>query len=104
MLEDGARIAQALDTALIGFLLEGRALEAPGLGPSHELSPYVERYGQEMERIGWTPKIFHDDYPVRSASRSSGSAPGVSTSSGTNSPRSTTSVCHHETDPALDRR
>jgi len=122
MLQDDPRIAQALDSALIGFLtavnqggqpqtspvwfirdgdtlvvynkadtprlgsiasnsqmafhlrgdsqgrgavlLEGRAVAAPDLGPSYELTVYVEKYQEEMERIGWTPKTFHDDYPV----------------------------------------
>lgn len=47
-----------------GLSLEGRAVEAPDLGPSHELPAYVEKYRGEMERIGWTPETFHDDYPV----------------------------------------
>ena len=36
----------------------------PTLGPSYELTAYVEKYEQKMERTGWTPETFHDDYPV----------------------------------------
>lgn len=46
------------------LLIEGRALEAPDLGPFYELPAYVEKYREDMERIGWTPKTFHDDHPV----------------------------------------
>lgn len=35
----------------------------PDLGPSYEQSAYIEKYQQEMERNGWTPETFHDDYP-----------------------------------------
>lgn len=46
------------------LLLEGTARRDPGLGPSYELARYVDKYEGAMERSGWTPRTFHDDYPV----------------------------------------
>lgn len=43
------------------LVLEGRA-EIGGLPPAADIPPYVEKYGREIERNGWTPETFSDMY------------------------------------------
>ena len=45
-------------------LMEGEARVEPGLPPAKDLPGYVEKYGGEIERLGWTPESFSDDYSV----------------------------------------
>lgn len=44
--------------------LEGTAVIDPGLPPAHELADYVAKYGDEISRLGWTPKSFSGEYSV----------------------------------------
>jgi len=41
--------------------LEGRA-RVENLPPAKDLPGYVSKYGKEIERFGWTPETFSDDY------------------------------------------
>ncbi|MGB8361828.1 MAG: pyridoxamine 5'-phosphate oxidase family protein, partial [Acidimicrobiia bacterium] len=45
-------------------LIEGEARVEPDLPPAKDLPGYVDKYGGEIERLGWTPQSFSDDYSV----------------------------------------
>lgn len=45
-------------------LIEGEARVEPDLPPAKDLPGYVDKYGGEIERLGWTPESFSDDYSV----------------------------------------
>lgn len=44
-------------------LLEGRAV-TEDLPAARDFPGYVDKYGVEIERLGWTPESFSDDYSV----------------------------------------
>ena len=44
-------------------LVEATATVAD-LGPASALPGYVDKYGREIERLGWTPETFSADYSV----------------------------------------
>lgn len=44
-------------------ILEGRAAVEP-VSPASEFPGYVDKYGAEIERLGWTPESFSDSYSV----------------------------------------
>lgn len=44
--------------------LEGTATREDGLPSAHDLPGYIEKYGREIERLGWTPEGFSADYSV----------------------------------------
>jgi PPOX class probable F420-dependent enzyme len=44
--------------------LEGTATVDTGLPPAHEIPEYVEKYGDSIHRLGWTPEEFASDYSV----------------------------------------
>jgi PPOX class probable F420-dependent enzyme len=44
-------------------ILSGRAAESAD-PPAHELPVYLEKYGDLIERNGWTPESFAADYSV----------------------------------------
>lgn len=43
------------------ILFEGVA-EVGGLPPAKDFPGYVEKYDREIERLGWTPQSFSDDF------------------------------------------
>lgn len=43
--------------------LEGVA-KVGGLPPAMDFPGYIEKYGKEIERLGWTPESFSQDYSV----------------------------------------
>ncbi len=42
--------------------IEGTASVETRLGPAKNFPGYVEKYGGEIERLGWTPDSFSSDY------------------------------------------
>lgn len=44
--------------------LEGTARREDDLPPAKDFPGYVAKYGREIERLGWTPGSFSDDYSV----------------------------------------
>lgn len=47
-----------------GVSLEGTAAREDDLPAAKDLPGYVEKYGREIERLGWTPESFAADYSV----------------------------------------
>ncbi|HEX6222384.1 MAG TPA: pyridoxamine 5'-phosphate oxidase family protein [Acidimicrobiia bacterium] len=43
------------------LVLEGLAAVG-GLPPAVEFPGYIDKYGREIERLGWTPELFSADY------------------------------------------
>jgi len=43
-------------------VMEGTAVVEPDLGPAKEFPGYVDKYGREIERLGWTADTFSSDY------------------------------------------
>lgn len=43
-------------------LIEGTAVAQPDFPEASEFPGYVEKYGREIERLGWTPESFSADY------------------------------------------
>ena len=47
-----------------GATLEGTATVEAQLPKAKDFPGYVDKYGTEIERLGWTPQSFSDDYSV----------------------------------------
>ncbi|HJQ77793.1 MAG TPA: pyridoxamine 5'-phosphate oxidase family protein [Acidimicrobiia bacterium] len=47
-----------------GVSLEGQATMAEDLPTAEELPGYVDKYGREIDRLGWTPASFSADYSL----------------------------------------
>ncbi len=47
-----------------GISLEGTAVVDSSLPPAIGFPGYVDRYGEEIKRLGWTPESFSNDYSV----------------------------------------
>ena len=47
-----------------GISLEGTAVVDSNLPPAVDFPGYVERYGEEIAGLGWTPESFSTDYSV----------------------------------------
>jgi len=43
-------------------LIEGIATSEPDLPPAQDFPGYVDKYGREIDRLGWTPESFSSDY------------------------------------------
>lgn len=43
-------------------LIEGVAKHEPDMAPPRDFPGYVDKYAREIERLGWTPESFGDDY------------------------------------------
>jgi len=50
--------------AMSGISLEGTAVVDSDLPPAADFPGYVDRYGEEIARLGWTPESFSTDYSV----------------------------------------
>ncbi len=50
--------------AMSGISLEGTAVFDSDLPPAVDFPGYVDRYGEEIARLGWTPESFSTDYSV----------------------------------------
>jgi PPOX class probable F420-dependent enzyme len=50
--------------AMSGISLEGTAVVDSDLPPAVDFPGYVDRYGKEIARLGWTPESFSSDYSV----------------------------------------
>jgi PPOX class probable F420-dependent enzyme len=50
--------------AMSGISLEGTAVVDSDLPPAVDFPGYVDRYGEEIARLGWTPESFSTDYSV----------------------------------------
>jgi PPOX class probable F420-dependent enzyme len=60
------RVAMHLPADAVGddvVIVSGRAARSDD-PPAHELPEYVEKYGELIERNGWTPESFASDYSV----------------------------------------
>jgi PPOX class probable F420-dependent enzyme len=60
------RVAMHLSADAVGddvVIVSGRAAVSDD-PPAHELPPYVAKYGELIERNGWTPESFAADYSV----------------------------------------
>lgn len=49
------------------IIMEGTAAKEDGLGPPKDFPGYLEKYGRDIEALGWTPESFSADYstPLR---------------------------------------
>jgi PPOX class probable F420-dependent enzyme len=47
-----------------GISLEGAATVDASLPPAIDFPGYVDKYGEEIKRLGWTPESFTGDYSV----------------------------------------
>lgn len=47
-----------------GISLEAKAAVDESLPPAKDFPGYVDKYGADIERLGWTPESFSNDYPV----------------------------------------
>jgi PPOX class probable F420-dependent enzyme len=66
-LEANPRVALNLDGNGMGgdiVTLEGRARIVADHPAAHEVSPFVAKYAERIERNGWTPESFAADYSV----------------------------------------
>jgi hypothetical protein len=63
--EFGARVARRLADAVGDDVVtvSGRAAVSDD-PPAHELPRYLDKYGELIERNGWTPESFAADYSV----------------------------------------
>jgi PPOX class probable F420-dependent enzyme len=50
--------------AMGALTIEALAVVDIGLPPADEHLGYVQRYGREIERLGWTPRSFADEFSV----------------------------------------
>ncbi len=50
--------------AMSGISLEGTAVVDSDLPSAVDFPGYVDRYGEEIARLGWTPESFSTDYSV----------------------------------------
>ena len=44
--------------------MEGEARVDPAAPAPKDNPPYLEKYGAEIERLGWTPETFTEEFPV----------------------------------------
>jgi PPOX class probable F420-dependent enzyme len=44
--------------------MEGRASLDPDLPPAHQIEAYLDKYAEDIERLGWTPAQFASLYSV----------------------------------------
>ena len=61
------RVALNLDGNGVGgdiVTIEGQARIVPDQAPAHEVSAFVAKYAERIERNGWTPASFAADYSV----------------------------------------
>lgn len=45
-------------------IVEGDASVDPGMPPAHERPAYVAKYAGPIEKLGWTPESFADDFSI----------------------------------------